>query len=84
MNALRGAAPRAAVKRFFRADAAGGIFLFAAALLALAMENFEAGAEWRGRFLHASPDLGAGVLGFLALRFIAYPDRARPRMEAAQ
>ena len=55
-------APRAAVKRFFRADAAGGIFLFAAALLALVMENFEAGAEWRGRFLHASLDLGAGGL----------------------
>ena len=50
---------RAAVEKFFRADAAGGVFLFAAALLAVAVANSQAGAEWRAHFLHMP-------LGFVA------------------
>ena len=51
---------RAAIEKFFRADASGGILLFAAALLALAVENSTAGHAWREHLLHAPVGVVAG------------------------
>ena len=51
---------RAAIEKFFRADATGGLFLFAAALLAIAVENSAAGSGWRAHFLHMPLGLVAG------------------------
>ena len=58
---------RAAVEKFFRADASGGVLLFAAALLALAVENSEAGHAWRAHFLHAPVGIVAGGTFTLSL-----------------
>ena len=51
---------REAIERLFRADATGGVFLFAAALLAIAVENSETGHLWREHFLGAPVGLVAG------------------------
>lgn len=49
-----------AIEKFFRADAAGGVILFAAALLALAVENSDAGHAWREHLLLAPVGIVAG------------------------
>ena len=51
---------RRMIEKFFRADASGGILLFGAALLALAVENSEAGHAWREHLLGAPVGIVAG------------------------